>query len=150
MSSSTRTRSGATPSAAEAAAAQLQQEGAPPSLTELSNRAVREAASVDSAAVLYAQNMCGFANTTAFAEAFRDGGLEALRRSFNTAMAGPCAALGDTTICSSDRHREQICAEWFMRRGPCGNSLVEFSAQNPQLCAAAQSVAVDYPELSKA
>jgi hypothetical protein len=118
-----------------------------PTMEDLSAKAVRNAAQADPAAVLYAQSACGFLHTTAYTEAFRDGGLDALRRAFNVSMAGPCMSLGGTTVCSSDAHREQMCAEWFMRRGPCGNVLAEFATQNPQLCAAARSVAVDYPEL---
>lgn len=133
--------------AVAAALAASSGDSAAPSLADLSTRAVRDAAAIRPAAVLQAQNVCGFSHATAYTEAFRDGGLEALRRAFNTSMTGPCVDLQGATICSSNAHREQICAEWFMRRGPCGNGLIEFAAQNPELCAAARSVAVDYPEL---
>jgi len=99
------------------------------------------------AATLAASSACSFLHGTAFAEAFREGGQDALRRAFNTAMAAPCAAMPDALICQSDKHREQICAEWFMRRGACGDNLVEYRTQNRQLCAATQAVATDYPEL---
>jgi hypothetical protein len=94
-----------------------------------------------------ASSACGFLHGTAFAEAFRQGGQDALRQSFNSAMAGPCAMMPDADICQSDKHREQICADWFMKRGPCSDALVEFRTQNRQLCAATRSVALDYPEI---
>jgi len=144
------TASSSADAAAAAVAAALAQgsaDSAAPSLADLSTKAVRDAAQIGPAAVLRAQNVCGFSHATAYTEAFRDGGLDALRRAFGTSMAGPCADLPGATICRTDGHRQQICAEWFMRRGPCGNGLIEFAAQNPELCAAARSVAVDYPEL---
>lgn len=94
-----------------------------------------------------AASACGFLHGTAFVEAFRQGGQDALRQSFNSAMAGPCAMMPDADICQSDKHREQICADWFMKRGPCSDALVEFRTQNRQLCAATRAVALDYPEI---
>jgi hypothetical protein len=96
---------------------------------------------------LQAASACAFLHGTAFAESFREGGQSTLRRAFNTAMAAPCAMMPDADICQSDKHREQICADWFLRRGPCNDALVEYRTQNRQLCAATRGIATDYPEI---
>jgi hypothetical protein len=90
-------------------------------------------------------------HSTAFGEALRTGGLDALRQAMGTSMEAACQAIKSgpyhESMCQTAKHKEQMCAEWFVRQGPCSDSLVDFSARNRQLCSAALSIATDYPEI---
>lgn len=106
-------------------------------------------------AVIDAASACGQLHTTAFADAFRRDGDEGLRRAFSTAMQGPCqvaadAGQGSLRMCRTELHREQICADWFLKQGPCRDALsADYRARNPGLCEATAFIATDYPELQE-
>jgi hypothetical protein len=106
-------------------------------------------------AAVYASSACGNLFVTSFADAFRSGGEAGLREAMKAAMAGPCAAAesespgSDLRMCRTDGHRVQICADWFVQKGPCNDAVAgDYRARNQGLCEAATTVARDYPELA--
>jgi hypothetical protein len=106
-----------------------------------------------SKAVVYAASACSTLFTTAFADAFRRDGEAGLRETMLAAMAGPCESGGGVAglrMCRSDDHRVQMCADWFAKHGPCGDTLSpDYRERNRSMCEAAGAVARDYPELKQ-
>lgn len=104
------------------------------------------------AAVVYASSACSNLFVTSFADAFRSGGEAGLRGAMLAAMAGPCAELSgeDLRMCRTDGHRVQICADWFVQKGPCNDAVAaDYRVRNQGLCESAMAVARDYPELAE-